>query len=48
MKLYGLCETCKKKRGTIRFPYLADNRVALAMRYYSCDDCFAAVWAGAQ
>jgi len=39
-----ICETCNKKPGTWRTPYLANREEAEQMGYFSCDPCFAAVW----
>jgi len=46
MVLVNICNTCEKEPGTWRTPYLEDRAEAEAMGYYSCDSCFAAVWAG--
>jgi len=42
----GTCETCNKREGTRRRPYIADKQEAERMSYISCDPCFQSVWKG--
>lgn len=34
------------KEGKERKPYLANEEEAERMKYYACDECFEATWAG--
>ena len=45
----GTCSTCKvfsPDTVKVRMPDLEDLEEAKKMRYFSCDACFKAVWAG--